>query len=71
MNQRGLKILLLFSLAGSVISSSKPVSIRDKSIGQLVTSSLLTWETFNVKSDAKQQFEFAITGGHFSNVSKI
>lgn len=65
-----LRFILLMAIAKTVVSSSKPVSIRDKSIGQLVTSSLLTWEAFNVKNDAKYQFEFAITGGHYiTNVS--
>lgn len=65
------RFLLLLSLLPFVISSSKQVSIRDKSIGQLVTSSLLTWESFNAKSDPEQQFKFAIIGGQFTDVSMI
>lgn len=63
-----LLLAILLSLTGLAISS-KPVYIRDKAIGQLVTSSLLTWDAFNVKIDPKQQFEFAIIGGQFANVS--
>lgn len=58
--------LLILSLVGYAFSSSKPVSIRDKATGQLVTSSLLTWESFNSKGDIKQQFENAIAGGNFT-----
>lgn len=64
-----LALTLLLSLAGGVFSSSKPVSIRDKKVGQLITSSLLSWEHFNVKNDVKQQLEYAITAGHYSDVS--
>lgn len=49
-----------------VLSSQKPVSIRDKATGQLVTSSLLTWENFNSNGNAKEQFEYAIAGGHYT-----
>lgn len=68
-----LNSVILISLFGLVLSSSKPVSIRDKATGQLVTSSLLTWENFNNKGDAKQQFENAIAGGYFTggDVRKI
>ncbi|KAG5681126.1 hypothetical protein PVAND_010586 [Polypedilum vanderplanki] len=45
-------------------ASIKPVSVRNKTIGQLVTSSLLTWESFNEK-DAHAQFEYAVYGGEF------
>jgi hypothetical protein len=69
MHYPGFKFFLILSLFGAAFSSSKPVSIRDKATGQLVTSSLLTWEAFNAKIEAKQQFEFAITGGQFAEVS--
>jgi hypothetical protein len=58
--------ILLLSLFGCVLSSSKLASIRDKATGQLVTSSLVSWESFNPKVDVKQQFENAIAGGHYS-----
>lgn len=60
------KVLLFLSLVVHAFSSSKPVSIRDKATGQLVTSSLLTWESYNSKGDIKQQFENAIAGGNFT-----
>lgn len=68
MKHQILVVALLFFSTESVIGSSKPVSIRDTTIGQLVTSSLLTWESFNIKNDAKHQFEFAIKGGTFTDV---
>lgn len=61
----GLVFLLSSFFFGCVLSSSKPVSIRDKATGQLVTSSLLTWESFNPNGDEKQ-FENAVAGGHFT-----
>jgi hypothetical protein len=58
--------ILLLSLFGCVLSSSKLALIRDKDTGQLVTSSLVSWESFNPKIDAKQQFENAVAGGNYS-----
>lgn len=60
------EFLIILSLIGYAFTSSKPVSIRDKATGQLVTSSLLTWESYNSKGDIKQQFENAIAGGNFT-----
>ncbi|CAG9806132.1 unnamed protein product [Chironomus riparius] len=55
-----LSIILLIEFA----ASSKPVSVFDKKIGQLVTSSLLIWEPFD-PSNAKHQLENAVAAGEF------
>jgi hypothetical protein len=59
------EFIFVLSLIGIVSASTRPVTIRDKKINQLVTSSLLTWETFR-ESDAKLQFQHAIVGGEFT-----
>lgn len=57
-------LVILLSSINAILATSRPVSIRDKSTGQLVTSSTLTWEKY-VKDDEKQ-FEFAVDGGNFT-----
>lgn len=65
-----LKFLYLLSCIGLSYGTSKPVSVRDKKMGQLVTSSLLTWENFH-QADGKTQLEYAISGGEFTGVDVI
>jgi hypothetical protein len=62
-----IKLIYLISLVslGSVHASIKQVSVRDKKNQFLMTSSLLTWESFNQNDP---QFEFAVTGGTFTGV---
>lgn len=50
------------------VAGTKPVSIFDKKIGQLVTSSLLTWESFN-PNNPKHQLEYAVVAGEFLEVN--
>ena len=59
-----LSTILLIEFA----ASSKPVSVFDKKIGQLVTSSLLIWEPFD-PSNAKHQLEHAVAAGEFLEVN--
>ncbi|XP_070498574.1 protein unzipped [Chironomus tepperi] len=57
-------LLLLTILLIEFVAGTKPVSVFDKNIGQLVTSSLLTWESFN-PSNPKHQLEYAVSAGEF------
>lgn len=70
MMDRILECVLLLSLISISYATTKPVSVRNKSIGQLVTSSLLTWENFNA-NEAKHQLENAIVGGEFAGADVI
>lgn len=58
--------LVLLSLVLIEIVLAKPVSVFDKKVGQLVTSSLLTWEPFHINN--LKQLEYAVVGGEFSEV---
>lgn len=64
-----MKLLLLSTiLLIEFVAATKPVSVFDKKIGQLVTSSLLTWELFN-PSNPKHQLEYAVAAGEFLEVN--
>lgn len=60
-------LLLSTILVIEFVAGTKPVSVFDKKIGQLVTSSLLTWESFN-PSNPKHQLEYAVAAGEFLEV---
>lgn len=59
-----MKLTVVLSLCGVISATSKSVLIKDNGSGsgQLMTSSLLTWESF--KSDPNQ-FKHAVVGGTF------
>lgn len=61
-------LLLSTILLIEFVAANKPVSVFDKKIGQLVTSSLLTWESFN-PSNPKHQLEYAVAAGEFLEVN--
>jgi hypothetical protein len=60
------QVVFLLSLASVGLANAKPVSVKNKAMGQLVTSSLLSWESFNEK-DSHVQLEYAVYGGEFKN----
>ena len=57
-----MKQLILLSLCSVIRANSKPVLVRDSNTQQLITSSLLTWESFN---NDPNQLKHAVVGGNF------
>lgn len=57
-----MKLVIVLSLCGVICATQNPVLVKDNSTGQLVTSSLLTWETFN---NDPNQLKHAVAGGNF------
>lgn len=56
--------VLSFINVGVVHAASKGVLVRNKTIGQLVTSNALSWESFQ-ESEAHHLFEFAVYGAEY------
>lgn len=62
-----LKLVLLILMISIDNVLSKAVTVFNRKVGQLFTSSLLTWEAFDANNP--HQLEHAVIGGEFTDVS--